>query len=103
PSGAPVRAHHPMYDYMKKTYKPPYSAAEIMVPIFLGGKQVYQSPGLEQIRQRAALEIESLEPEYKRFVNAHIYMVSLSDKVYQTKKSLLNYYQEKNHSNKIGE
>jgi len=38
--------------------------------------------------------------EYKRFRNAHIYKVSLSDKLYRVKKSLLEFHQEKNPNHK---
>ncbi|HMK34672.1 MAG TPA: nicotinate phosphoribosyltransferase [Desulfomonilaceae bacterium] len=100
PKGEPVRAHHPMYDYMKKMYMPPYTAEELLVPVFINGKQVYESPGLDKIRQHALQGIESLEPEYKRFRNPHIYKVSLSDKAYHTKKNLLNFYQERPHTAK---
>jgi len=94
PRGEPVKAHHPMYDYMKKTYDKPYTAEELMVPVFAEGKPVYQTPALHEIRQRAIEQIERLEPEYKRFFHAHIYKVSLSDKVHQIKKDLLSYHQE---------
>jgi len=100
PSGEAIRAHHPMYDYMKKTYRQPYEAAELMVPIFLNGRQVYDPPPIEQTRQRAATDIASLEPEYKRFSNPHIYKVSLSDTLYRTKKTLLDYHRDKNHRNR---
>jgi nicotinate phosphoribosyltransferase len=95
PKGEPVVAHHPMYDYMKKTCRPPYTVKELLVPIFRNGRQVYESPTLEETRAHAAREIESLEPEYKRFSNPHIYKVSLSEKVYQTKKALLKYHEDK--------
>ncbi len=98
PSGGFVRAHHPMSDYMKKVYRPPYTAKELMVPIFLNGQQVYVPPSLERVRERAAADIGSLEPEYKRFSNPHIYKVSLSDTMYRIKKELLNYHQERLHS-----
>jgi nicotinate phosphoribosyltransferase len=97
PSGEPVRAHHPTYDYMKKVYRPPYTATDLMVPVFLNGRQVYEPPSLADIRARAESEIGRLEPEYKRFRNPHIYKVSLSDKSYQVKKKLLDYYEEKSH------
>ncbi len=94
PSNEPVRAHHPMYDYIKKTYKPPYSAVELMAQVFSKGRQVYQVPSLEQTRARAKQQISSLEPEYKRLANPHIYKVSLSDKLHRVKKNLLEFYQE---------
>ncbi len=100
PSGEPVRAHHPMYDYMKKIYRAPYSTEELLVPIFLNGEQVYESPSLQKIRETAMESLERLEPEYKRFSNPHIYKVSLSDKAYQIKKDLLNFHQDKLHNSK---
>lgn len=100
PSGELVRAHHPMYDYMKKTYHAPYTARDLMVPIFLNGKQVYQPPAIEESRRRAAQDIACMEPEYKRFSNPHIYKVSLSEKSYRIKKRLLEFHEERNHSQK---
>jgi nicotinate phosphoribosyltransferase len=89
PSGKPVVAHHPMYEYMKKTYRPPYETREIMVPVFKNGKQVYEPPSLQDVRQHAAEELKSLENETKRFTNPHLYKVSLSDRIHQIKKDLL--------------
>lgn len=89
PQGRKVTAHHPMYDYMKKIYKPPYRAQELMMPIFLDGRQVYSPPPLEHSRQIAFTQTGQLEPEFKRFSNPHIYKVSLSEKLYRIKKSLL--------------
>ncbi len=96
PSGQPVKAHHPMYEYMKKTCRPPYEVVELMVPVFINGKQVYEPPNLEESRRRAAQDIGSLEEEYKRFANPHLYKVSLSDKVSRIKKRLLQYHHERN-------
>jgi nicotinate phosphoribosyltransferase len=96
PSRTRVTAHHPMYDYMKKTYKPPYEAKEIMVPVFKDGKQVYDPPSLDEIRKHAAEEMRSLEDESKRFSNPHIYKVSLSDRLHQMKKTLLTLHHERN-------
>jgi len=93
PESIPVVAHHPMYDYMKKTYKPPYYAKEIMVPIFEKGRQVYDPPSLRQVRVHAEEEMSSLEAETKRFINPHIYKVSLSDNLYTVKKHLLTAHQ----------
>lgn len=89
PHGRKLTAHHPMYDYMKKVYKPPYKAVELMTPIFLNGKQVYNLPSLDEVRQRAFSQTGQLEPEFKRFSNPHIYKVSLSEKLYRIKKNLL--------------
>ena len=102
PSNEPVRAHHPMYDYMKKVYKPPFTAEHLMEPIFLGGEQVYESPSLQAIRARAQRDIQRLEPEYQRFSNPHIYKVSLSDRVHNVKKELLDYHREQAQTSRNG-
>jgi nicotinate phosphoribosyltransferase len=103
PSGVTVTAHHPMYDYMRKTYRPPYQAKEIMVPVFKNGKQVYTPPPLKQIREHAKVEMSKLEAETKRFTNPHIYKVSLSDKLHQIKKDLLTWHQENNSNPEKGQ
>lgn len=89
PETVPVVAHHPMYDYLKKTYKPPYYAREIMVPIFKDGIQVYDPPSLGRVKDQAEEDLKSLQAETKRFINPHIYKVSLSDRLHQIKKRLL--------------
>jgi nicotinate phosphoribosyltransferase len=101
PQDSPVLAHHPMYDYMKKVYRPPFKAEEIMTPIFKDGKQVYYPGGLEETRKRAAEQINRLEPEYKRITNPHIYKVSLSNKLHETKKNLLSAHQDRNRGKDI--
>jgi nicotinate phosphoribosyltransferase len=102
PSGVTVTAHHPMYEYMRKTYRPPYQAKEIMVPVFKNGKQIYTLPSLKQIREHAEVEMSQLEAETKRFANPHIYKVSLSDRLYQIKKDLLTWHQENNSTHEKG-
>ena len=89
PFGRKITAHHPTYDYMKKVYKPPYRAEELMIPVFIKGEQVYESPSLDECRNRAIAQTGRLEPEFKRFANPHIYKVSLSEKLHRIKKNLL--------------
>ena len=80
---------------MKKVYWPPYTAEEIMIPIFLGGKQVYTPSPLDKTRELVVQQIKCLEPEYKRFSNPHLYKVSLSDNLYKIKQRLLKYHQQR--------
>ncbi len=92
PAGEEVIAHHPMYEYMKKTYRPPYTAKELLVPIFSQGRLVYDVPSLDASRSHAMQEIDRLEPEYKRFSYPHIYKVSLSSRLYAIKSGLLQFH-----------
>ncbi len=91
---APVRANHPMYDYMKKVYVPPFTTKELLVPVVIEGKQVYESPSIHTMQTEVRAALNTLEPEYKRFANPHIYKVSLSDQLYECKKQLLSYHQD---------
>ncbi len=85
----PVTACHPMYPHICKTYKPPFEAEELLVPIFLKGNLVYERPSLKEIQANTFTNLERLEPEYKRLTNPHIYKVSLSEKLNRVKDRLL--------------
>jgi nicotinate phosphoribosyltransferase len=67
----------PCMTTLKKAYNPPYYAKEIMVPVYKEGRQVYEPPPLNQIRDHAREELGSLESETKSFINPHIYKVFL--------------------------
>ncbi len=66
-----------------------FTARELLVPIFLDGKQVYQSPDIKQIQAYAKQELSTMWEEYKRLLNPHVYKVDLSDRLYNLKQSLL--------------
>ncbi|MBQ5740174.1 MAG: hypothetical protein IIV78_07175 [Oscillospiraceae bacterium] len=66
-----------------------FEAKELLVPIFLGGKRVYEKPTLAEIRAYCAEQVETLWDEVKRFDNPHKYYVDLSEKLYNIKQSLL--------------
>jgi len=66
-----------------------YTAKELLVPVFLQGKQVYESPGLEDIKRYCAEQIETLWDEVKRFDNPHNYYVDLSKKLWDVRYELL--------------
>ena len=60
------------------------------MPIFEGGKQVYESPALSDIRDYCTRQVKTLWPEVKRFENPHTYYVDLSDKLLELRTSMLN-------------
>ena len=66
-----------------------YTARELQVPIFIGGKCVYDRPSLEQIREYCRQETDTLWDEVKRFDNPHSYYVDLSPKLWQIQQDLL--------------
>ena len=66
-----------------------FTARELLVPIFQGGKLVYERPGIEAIRAHCKEEIGRLWDEVKRFENPHNYYVDLSQKLWDCKSELL--------------
>ena len=66
-----------------------FTAKELQVPIFQGGKLVYDLPKLEDIRSYCAQQVNSLWDEVKRFDNPQTYYVDLSQKLWDIKYGLL--------------
>lgn len=67
-----------------------YHVKETLIPIFKDGKQVYELPSLEEIREYCKNEVDSLWDEVKRMANPHIYYVDLSQKLWNLKNKMLN-------------
>ena len=66
-----------------------FEARELQVPIFMGGKLVYELPSLDEIRSYCMAEVDRLWDEIKRFENPQTYYVDLSQKLWDIKYGLL--------------
>ena len=66
-----------------------YTLREMMIPVFLKGECVYESPKTMEIREYCQQELETLWPETRRLVNPHKVYVDLSQKLYDMKIELL--------------
>ncbi len=66
-----------------------FQAVELQVPVFLGGKQVYELPSLKEIKTNCAYQVSTLWPEVKRFDYPHQYYVDLSEKLMELKDHML--------------
>ena len=84
----PLTIFDPVLTWKKMTITN-YTAKELLVPIFVNGEQVYQSPNLMEIQKYAAAQMDTLWDEYKRLNNPHVYKVDLSQKLYDLKNHLL--------------
>ena len=62
---------------------------DLLIPIFIDGKCVYESPDVMDIRENALKELDTFWDEYKRVTNPHVYKVDLSFKLWQLKQELL--------------
>ncbi len=73
----------------KRTTISNFYIKEMLVPIFLDGKQVYESPSVMEIQAYSLADLDTFWDEYRRFTRPHIYKVDLSDKLYEIKKKML--------------
>ena len=85
----PLELFDPEATWKRKTVTD-FTAVELLVPIFQGGKLVYQSPSITEMRAYCAAQIDLQWDEVKRFENPHNYYVDLSQKLWDIKQSLLN-------------
>lgn len=79
-------------DTWKKMTLVNYSVKELLVPVFLKGKKVYETPSILDVREHAKKSVEEMWEEYKRLKNPHIYKVDLSIELYNLKNILLKEY-----------
>lgn len=85
----PLTIFDPDFTWKKKTVQD-FTVRELQVPVFLGGKQVYELPDIEAIRGYCAEQMDTLWNEIKRFENPHKYYVDLSEKLWRIKNGLLD-------------
>ncbi|MCI8625971.1 MAG: nicotinate phosphoribosyltransferase [Lachnospiraceae bacterium] len=81
----------------KKTLLHPgeYTMKELLVPVFEGGKCVYTSPSVMDIRAYCAQDIDTLWDESRRLVNPHRVYIDLSKRLWNLKQTLLDDYSDK--------
>ncbi len=66
-----------------------FELEELLIPVFLRGKLVYDLPSLSEIKEFAEQQMETLWDEYTRPRNPQIYKVDLSQKLYDLKGEMI--------------
>lgn len=84
----PLEIFHPIETWKKMTITD-FHTKELLQPIFVDGKQVYESPSLMDIQKYAKNEINTFWDEYKRLLRPQEYKVDLSQELYDLKHDLL--------------
>lgn len=85
----PLTIFHPMHTWKKRTITD-YYVKELLVPVFVDGKCVYEKPTIREIHDRLVQEKQTLWPAFKRMVNPHVYHVDLSQPLWDMKQQLLS-------------
>ncbi len=73
----------------RKTFAADAAHADLLVPVFRGGRRVYDVPPLSTSRQRTADQLALLHPTTKRLVNPHPYPVGLERSLHERKLRLI--------------
>lgn len=84
----PLEVFDPEHTWKRKVMEN-FTVTELQVPVFLGGKQVYELPTLQEIRKHCEEEIAGVWDEVRRFNNPHGYHVDLSQKLWDIKSAML--------------
>ncbi len=78
----------PDFTWKRKTVDN-FVARELLVPVFSGGKCVYELPSLEKTRAYCSEQVSTLWEEVTRFENPHRYYVDFSGELWGIKQSLI--------------
>jgi nicotinate phosphoribosyltransferase len=62
---------------------------DLLVPVFRGGRRVYQMPPLAEVRSRALANLNALHPALRRFTNPHLYPVGLEPRLHERRMRLI--------------
>lgn len=83
--------HHPNESTKFRTLER-FNISEIeplLVDVLKGGKLVYDLPTIDEMRARRQVDVDRLDPGVRRIMYPHIYHVSLTQKLWDLKQSLI--------------
>ena len=93
PDGTPFEIFDPKAPW-KRQLLTDYYAKNLRVKVFEGGKRVYQSPSVDEIRDYCEEQVAALWDEMLRLERPQLYYVDLSQRLYDLKQNLLASYIE---------
>ena len=79
---------HPLFTWKRKTLKN-YEVRSLLEDVYIDGKLVYESPSLEEIREKVQRELGTLWDETTRLNSPQEYIVDLSPELWTIKDDLL--------------
>ncbi len=85
----PYELFDPDFTWKRKTVSD-FVARELLEPIFVSGKCVFEKKPIKEIRAYCAEQVDTLWDEVTRFENPHNYYVDLSQPLWDLKRELLS-------------
>lgn len=85
----PIRLNHPSIEYSYKTMEN-YAKAELLLgEVMKGGKRLFPHKDIKKIQKHVEEGLAALHGTHKRFLNPHVYKVSLSNNLKKLKMSVI--------------
>ncbi|MBQ9695462.1 MAG: nicotinate phosphoribosyltransferase [Oscillospiraceae bacterium] len=84
----PYEIFDPIHTYKRKTLTN-FTARRLLVPVFVKGECVYESPSLREIQTYCKAQLETIWEETRRFENPQEYYVDLSPALWELKQRML--------------
>lgn len=84
----PLVIFDPIHTWQKRVLTNFYYK-ELLVPVFVDGKKVYECPKVSEIQKYAQKQKATLGEEYRRLLNPHEYHVDLSKELWMIKQDLI--------------
>ena len=98
PTGCGTRAmdvrHQQQHDSPFRVFDDGGEHEDLLVPVFRGGRAVYDPPSAAASRQRTQQQLERLAPAIKRLRNPAPYFVGLEESLYEQKRRLIEQSRE---------
>lgn len=85
----PVKVIDPADAARQKAIPPDVSYEELLVPIFRGGKLVYDVPDLNSVQRRTKEQLSHLYAGVKRFINPHRYPAGIERGLFDLRQSMI--------------
>ena len=89
----PANQSHVIVDPLDQTRRKHIPAdaefEDLLVPVFRGGKLVYDPPAIGAIRERTHTQLDGFHEGHKRFLNPHEYAVGLAPALHDLKTRLI--------------
>lgn len=87
----PLKLFDPINTWKQMKLQPDtFTIRELLIPVFIKGKFVYNSPSVMDIQKYCQQELSTLWDECRRLTNPHILPVDLSEKLYYLKKQMID-------------
>lgn len=84
--------HHPFVDFRKFRLKAPGRVEPLLRRVMHQGRIEGTLPTLQAIQKYTTKNLRALDTTYRRIINPHIYRVSITDRVKETKARMLQEY-----------